>query len=236
MKTVRQENHVLWSSYFPELDQNEDAAIQRIVNSLRCLEFPAQQQVSSFGSVCRDYILVIDGSIRVQVVTEKGREVILYHVRSGEGCVLTTSCLLGNTVFPAEGVTKSATTVLAIPAVEFDLALGASSRFRHFVFDNFSQRLSSILSRIEQLCSPSIDRYLAATLLELSDNNALPITATHQEIASELGTVREVVSRHLKRFEMNGWVSLGRGSIEVLAVDRLSALAYPAGLSSSSNF
>ncbi len=185
------------------------------------------------GSVCHDYILVISGSIRVQVVTEKGREVILYHVRKGEGCVLTTSCLLGRTVFPAEGVTESAITILAISAVEFDLALGASARFRHFVFDNFSHRLSSILARIEQLCSPSIDRYLAATLLDLLDKNSLPIIATHQDLASELGTVREVVSRHLKRFETNGWVSLGRGSIEVLSVDRLAALAYPPGLSSS---
>ena len=222
MKTVGAENTALWRRHFPQLGQIEEPAIQEIIDKSRYIEVPANVQVSAAGAVCSDYVLVVSGSIRVQVVTEKGREVVLYHVRSGEGCVLTTSCLLSSSTFPAEGFTETRTGILALPGADFDQALGASVHFRHFVFNNFAQRLAGVISRIEQLCSPAIDRCLARTLLNLSKETGLPITATHQELASELGTAREVVSRHLKRFESQGWVSLGRGTIQVISPEMLS--------------
>ncbi len=218
-------NTTLWKNCFPQLAHTEEPAVQRIINKSKYLEFPAKAQLSRSGAICSDYVLVVSGSIRVQVVTEKGREIILYHVRSGEGCVLTTSCLLGSTTFPAESYTDTKTEILALPAEDFELALGASSHFRHFVFNNFAQRLASVIARIEQLCSPAIDRNLAKALLTLSKENSLPVTATHQELASELGTAREVVSRHLKRFELQGWVSLGRGTIQVIAPEMLSRIS-----------
>ncbi len=222
MNTASAANGALWRRYFPQLSQTEEPAIQQIIDKSRYLEIPANVQVSAAGTACSDYVLVVSGSIRVQVVTEKGREVVLYHVRSGEGCVLTTSCLLSSSTFPAEGFTETRTEILALPAVDFDQGLGASTHFRHFVFNNFAQRLAGVISRIEQLCSPAIDRSLARTLLNLSKDTGLPVTATHQELASELGTAREVVSRHLKRFESEGWVSLGRGTIQVISPEMLA--------------
>ena len=211
------QNTVLWNRYFPQLMQTDDPAIKRMVEKSRMLEIPPDFQVSMPGVECNDYVLVVGGSIRVQIVTEKGREVVLYHVRAGEGCILTTSCLLSGTTFPAEGYTEENTAVLALPAAEFNQAIGASSHFRSFVFENFAHRLASLLTRIEQFCSPSIDRSLATTLLHLATDSNQPISATHQELANEIGTAREVVSRHLKRLEEQGLLNLGRGTIQIIS-------------------
>jgi CRP/FNR family transcriptional regulator len=211
------QNIDLWNEHFPQLMQTDDPAIKRMVEKSRILEIPSDFQVSMPGVECNDYVLVVGGSIRVQIVTEKGREVVLYHVRAGEGCILTTSCLLSGTTFPAEGYTEENTAVLALPSAEFDQVIGASSHFRSFVFANFAHRLASLLTRIEQFCSPSIDRSLATTLLNLATDSNQPISATHQELANEIGTAREVVSRHLKRLEEQGLLNLGRGTIEIIS-------------------
>jgi len=216
----------LWHQHFPQLTASNDPAVFQMIENSRHFEIPSNYQVSTPGVDCNDYVLVTSGSIRVQIVTEKGREVVLYHVRSGEGCILTTSCLLSGESFPAEGHTEEKTQVLALSAKEFDQAIGASANFRHFVFTNFAHRLANVISRIEQLCSPAIDRSLAAALLNLSRNTTAPITATHQELANELGTAREVVSRHLKRFELQGWVKLGRGTIQVNDLEKLGQLSH----------
>lgn len=215
----------LWVKHFPQLMQIDDDAIQRVISKTKLIQVPSGIQVSSFGSCCNDYILVANGSIKVQLITEKGREVVLYHVRSGEGCVLTTSCLLSGEAFPAEGYSEDETQILALPADEFDQVISDSSDFRKFVFNNFSQRLANVISRIEQLCTPSVDRNLAALLLRLYKDDASPIQVTHQDLASELGTAREVVSRHLKKFELEGWLELGRGTIKINSVDTLIELA-----------
>jgi CRP/FNR family transcriptional regulator len=210
--------------HFPQLAQSQEPAIRRIIKSARLLSFPAHLQVSTQGGICNDYILLVSGSLRVQILTQKGREVVLYHVKPGEGCILTTSCLFSGGTFPAEGFTEQATEILALSSVEFDRALGESPLFRHFVFNNFGQRLAAVISRIEQICSPAIDKYLAEALLKLANGRTMPVVATHQELASEIGTAREVISRHLKCFEGHGWVSLGRGTIQVNSPDILAGL------------
>lgn len=215
----------LWSHYLGDSSDRDASAVQRLIEKSRYLQLPGNLAVSTRGSVCHDYILVVSGDIRVQVTTEKGREVVLYHVRAGEGCVLTTACLLGQGPFPAEGFTETETAVLALPAGEFEQALGSCGCFRHFVFDNFAQRLAGVIGRIEQLCSPAIERRLAAILLALSRGSDSHFRITHQQLAAELGTVREVVSRHLKHFETQGWVTLGRGTIRILAQHRMHELA-----------
>ncbi|MDT8283030.1 MAG: Crp/Fnr family transcriptional regulator [Gammaproteobacteria bacterium] len=214
----------IWRHYLTDISPAEEPAIQRLINKSRYLELPAQFQISSRGAMCADYIVVMHGDIRVQVVTEKGREVVLYHVRAGEGCVLTTSCLLSRAKSPAEGFTDTKTALLALPAAEFDHALGALIQFRNFVFDNFAQRLAGVISRFEQLCTPAIDRRLASALLDLSNGSSEQFAATHQQLAAELGTAREVVSRHLKHYESKGWLRLGRGTVQIFAPEELIAL------------
>jgi CRP/FNR family transcriptional regulator len=115
---------------------------------------------------------------------------------------------------------------VAIPVRSFQEALEHSQFFRQFVFDGFSSRLTNVIRKIEQIAFTAIDTRLAALLLELEDRGVGKIT--HQDLAVELGTAREVVSRHLKRFESEGWVKLGRGRITVTDRRRIESMVAPA--------
>ena len=212
----------LWRYFFP--DAQPEAGIEELFNSAQLVTLPAGTPVFSNGGPCHNYLLVVHGDVRVQLLTEGGREVVLYHVRAGESCVLTTSCLLGAAHYPAEGITETEVTAVALPAAVFNKALDVSSAFRQRVFGNLGQRLAEVIVRMEQVAFAPLDRRLAEALLSLSeDGHTLAIT--HQALAVELGSAREVVSRHLKRFEEQGWVRLGRNSIEVLDRPALQRLA-----------
>ena len=209
---------------FPELARSRDKIVVRALGAARRLELPAGSAVFHVGSSCDKYLLVLEGSVRVQVLTDSGHSVVLYHVQAGESCILTTSCLLGDVPYPADGVTETSVVALAIDAAEFKRALGESPGFRKFVFRNIGKRFAKVIGHLTEIVFGSIDRRLAQALLQrLASGRAVALT--HQELATELGTAREVVSRHLKRFEQQGWVNLGRGRIQVLAESALRRLA-----------
>lgn len=203
-----------WNRCFPSFIES-DERIKQLVEKSRLIKVGAKQKILIPGTHCKDYLLVVEGSLRVQFLTRSGREVVLYHVNPGEDCVLTTSCLFGDDGFPAEGITETEMTVIAVPAAVFQEVLQESVEFRQFVFSTFGKRLSEVISRMEILCTASIEHQLAKALLFLGKDNST-IKITHQELASEVGTVREVVSRHLKRFEVNQWIKLGRGNIKLI--------------------
>lgn len=211
---------------FPQL--RGDSELDDVLASAQCLSLPAGVRVFEPGSVCQNYLLVGTGRVRVQLLSASGREVVLYHVGEGDSCVLTTSCLLGETNYPAEGITETEVIALALSAADFTRGLDRSAAFRRFVFGNLGRRLSEVIARMEQLAFVPIDARLASALLRLADS-AGNITATHQDLAVELGSAREVVSRHLKRFEDQGLVRLHRGSIEVLDRTALAELTRLVG-------
>jgi CRP/FNR family transcriptional regulator len=170
-------------------------------------------------------MILLDGEVRVQLTSESGREVTLYRIGPGGSCILTTSCLLSNEHYPAEAIAESDIEALAIPVSSFQSALEESQWFRRFVFDGFSSRLTSVIQKIEQIAFTAIDVRLAGVLLELDRKGVEKIT--HHDIAVELGTAREVVSRHLKRFESEGWVRLGRGQVSLVDRPKIEALSRP---------
>lgn len=220
----------LWKQHFPEFLQSGDPEVVRLVGSAQLIRLPAGHTVFYPGSPCDNYVLVVEGGIRTQLIAENGREVVLYYVRAGDSCVLTTSCLLGNQRYPAEGVTEQAVSAFVMGHRDFQRALDRSSIFRRFVFDNFARRLATVIGRMEEVVFDPIDRRLARMLLA---SNTLRVAATHHDLAVKLGTVREVVSRNLKRFEHYGWVSLARGAIDIVdreALQRLAALREPRSL------
>ena len=214
---------MLWHKVYPEFAGSTEPAIRSIVDSATQVEAPAGTLLLSPGMACNQYLFVISGRARVHVLTESGREVVLYYIESGDTCVLTTSCLLSHEPFPAGIVAETDLLAFSTSAARFEQAVDSSPRFRRFVFRKFGKRLVDVVSRMEQICAPSIERYLAQTLLELSGDQTT-VTATHQELALRLGTAREVVSRHLKHFETNGWVRLARGSIRIAAPEHLKRI------------
>lgn len=210
----------LLSEWFP----GDDVALEQLRHQAQFVQLPAGYTVFRSGDACRNYLVVVDGSVRVQALSPGGREVTLYRVTSGQSCVITTSCLISHEVYPAEGVTETETSALILAQGSFNEALARSDAFRRFVFAAQGRRLSDLIHRVEDVAFGRVDVRLARLLFDRGRRNAGRVSATHQQLASELGTAREVISRHLKAFERKGWVHVRRGSIEVLDEVSLSAV------------
>jgi CRP/FNR family transcriptional regulator len=197
---------------FPELAGVQDAALAEFLRSGRSVELPAGAGVFHAGDPCRAYLLVLAGRIVVRLTSEGGREVTLYEVQAGDACVLTTACLLGNQAYTADAMALTNVTACVFERAAFERALDASPALRRFVLGHLSQRLGGMIARFDEVTFGDVDRRLARTLLAAG---AGQVRQTHEALAVAAGTAREVVSRHLKRFEAQGWVELGRGVVAI---------------------
>lgn len=201
-----------WIDAFPPLRELEEPLRGQLARQAACLRVPAGTQVFREGGNCANYLLVLEGSVRVQKLSESGREIVLYRVEAGQSCVLTTACLLAGESYSAEGIAETEVQAVALPAALFQQALANSRRFREFVFASYGERIASLVMLIDAIAFGRQDSRLAE-VLERQADAAGEIETTHQALARELGTAREVVSRLLKEFERHGWLSLARGRI-----------------------
>ena len=174
------------------------------------------------GDSCRNGLVVLSGRVRVGRLTATGHELVLYRVGAGEACAITTTCLLGEEVYPAHAHVKCPVLALALPPEVFRRHLCVDECFRTVVFRHHARAMGDLIRRIESITSERIEVRLARCLLERADPSL--VAATHEEIAGDIGTTREVVSRNLKLFERQGWVRLHRKSIEVVDRGRLRSL------------
>ncbi|WP_082911030.1 Crp/Fnr family transcriptional regulator [Magnetospirillum moscoviense] len=209
---------------FPQFAKLDSDSTRLLRDSARVAAIPAGTVLFQDGAECSSYVLVMDGSIRVQKVAENGREIVLYRVESGQSCVLTTNCLIAREDYAAEGIAETDVRALVLPAATFRTLLGHSEAFRDFVFSAYAARIGDLLMLIEEVAFGRVDVRLAAWLRQHADSGG-HARATHQEIAVELGTAREVVSRQLKEFERRGWVCLHRGRVEIRDAKGLSSLS-----------
>ena len=153
-----------------------------------------------------------------------GREIVLYRVSAGESCVLTTACLLAYEDYLAEGIAETDVQAVAIPRGVFDQLMAQSEIFRRFVFTAYSKRITDLFLVIEEIAFRRMDIRIAETLLELPSPGHI-IHTTHQKLAAELGTAREVVSRQLQEFQRRDWIEVSRGEIRIKNREALSAFA-----------
>lgn len=199
---------------FPQFSRLDPESARSLEAASRIIAIPAGTVLFQDGAECSNYVLVLDGSIRVQKVAENGREIVLYRVESGQSCVLTTNCLIARDDYSAAGIAETEVRVLVLPAATFRSLLGRSEPFRDFVFSAYASRIADLLMLIEEVAFGRIDVRLGAWLRQHMGVDG-EIKATHQDLATELGTAREVVSRQLKEFERRGWVTLHRGRVVV---------------------
>ena len=209
---------------FPDLESLEESALGLMNVSTRSVRIPADTVIFREGNPCENYIFMIDGSVRVEMISGRGREIVLYRVERGQTCVLTTTSLMAGTQYAAQGIAESDANAVTIPSVSFHKLMALSAGFRKFVFSAFSVRISDLLMLIEEVSFGRIDERIAQLLLDRCGQDKV-VRATHQQLASELGTAREVVSRQLKEFERAQWVALRRGSIVLRNVEGLSELS-----------
>ena len=213
-----------WQKTFPHLSDLNDAVINELMNTAGTISMPANTTAFHQGDACSNYLLILKGRIKVMTRAENGREIVLYRLGGGDSCVLTTSCLFGNARYPAEGISETDVAALAVPAARFNDAIQHSKPFREFVFASFSSHLGSLIALVEEITFGKLDIRLARHLLTACTGGSA-LTTTHQELATELGTAREVVSRLLKDFESRGWVKLSRGSIKLVDKQSLENIA-----------
>jgi CRP/FNR family transcriptional regulator len=205
---------------YPALAGLAPVAQRHLREQARELSVPGGTRVFDEHQPCAGFPLLLEGGIRVRKSSAAGRELPLYRVVPGESCVISSACLLAGTPYNARGEAEGATRLLLLPQALFDELLGAPP-FRRYVFGQFSERIAELMQLVEAVAFHRLDRRLAALLL----GKGPLLHATHQQLAEELGSVREIVSRLLKGFAEQGWVRLGREQIEILEAARLRELA-----------
>lgn len=181
-----------------------------MASPLRVMEVPEGSTLFRESEACQGFPLVLEGEVRVSRTASNGRELELYRVLPGEMCLVSSACLFAGQVFTARGTTTRPTRLTLMPAPLFRQALATES-FRDFVLGLFAARMADLTGLIEAVAFQKLDSRLAATLL----GHGSQLRATHQALADELGTVREIVTRLLHRFERSGWVELSRECITI---------------------
>ena len=185
---------------------------------------PAGRDVMVEGDRVEAIPLLLSGTIRVYRIGESGREITLYRFSRGECCVLTADSILGKKLFPACAQVEEEVEVVFIPAAAFDDWLGRSPEWRAFVFEAMSRRLLSLIDTLDEVAFGRMDARVASLLLRVA-GEAVLARMTHQDIADELGSSREVISRILEDFQSRGLLRLSRGAVELLDAEALGSAA-----------
>ena len=203
-------------SLYPVLAALPAGLQQRVGAAAQIVTIPAGAVLFDEKQPCQGFPFILEGAIRVVKAAANGRELPLYRVLPGESCIITSSCLLGHADYNARGTTEGATTLALLPREIFAELLGEPV-FRDFVFALFSERMAELMQLVEEVAFHKLDQRLASLLL----GKGRVVHASHQQLADELGSVREIVSRLLKGFAEQGMVRLGREQIEILDAGRL---------------
>ena len=188
---------------------------QEFMQTAYFTQIPAGRDVFAEGDPVEAIALLLSGVVRVYKIGETGREITLYRFGLGQSCILTANAILSQQTFPALATVEQAADALMIPAEAFRLWVDRYDVWRSFVFHLLSQRLASVMAIVDEVAFRRMDVRVARFLLERS-RIANPLEITHQTIAAELGSSREVVSRLLEDLGRQGLIRQERGQIEVL--------------------
>jgi CRP/FNR family transcriptional regulator, anaerobic regulatory protein len=199
---------------FPALQKAPPALVDSILSSGQYMSAPPDTLLLSEGQDCPGLVLMLAGEKRVYKATEAGREITLYTVDPGEFCILTAASTLSNSPYPANAKSITEVEMLIIPPDYFQKYISQYQEMRDLIFFHISKNFTDVMELITEVTFKRMDERLLDYLIEKSEDGKL--YATHQTIANELGTAREVVSRLLKDFERRGIVILSRSSIQLL--------------------
>lgn len=169
--------------------------------------------VSMQGDNCNYFPIIKSGTIRVYKISPGGQEMTLYRIKKGESCILTISCLLSNNKFPAVAIVEQDCEVILVPAKVITDWMNRFTIWNEYIYDYLSKVLITVISLVEDITFKRVDIRIAEYLMTAFHAKGKIIKATHQQIAADLGTAREVVSRILKDFEKQKFISLKRGKL-----------------------
>jgi CRP/FNR family transcriptional regulator len=207
---------------YPVLSKVNGELLAHVLSNATVVTLKAGTPIFEELEPCNGFPFILSGNIRVYKQSVNGRELSLYNVTSGDACVVTAGCLLGNEPYNASGLVKMDSMLVMVTADDFENLLSLKV-FREFIFSLFSKRISELMQLVEEVAFQKLDRRLASLLLRRGRH----IKVSHQELADELGTVREMITRLLKSFSDTGLIMLGRERIEILDESTLRDMLEP---------
>lgn len=207
---------------YPPLASLPGDRLDALLRPQAVMQVPAGTMIFAEHQPCQGFPLLLEGSIKVVKQTASGRELMLYRVAPGGSCIITSSCLLGHSDYNARGIAESPLSLLLMPAPVFAQLMLDHAPFRDFVFHLFAERIGELMQLVEEVAFARLDQRLAKLLVARNDAT---LNITHQQLADELGSVREIVSRLLKGFAAQGLVSLGREQLTITDRARLQEIA-----------
>lgn len=203
-----------------------DEERELIEKNIHSTSFKKGELIPKKSESCFGIILLKKGSLRVHIISEDGREVTLYRIKEGEMCTLSSSCVLDAITFEVYIEAEENTEIINVPSNIFKRIMEGNIYVKAFMYEGIAARFSDVMWIMQQILFAGIDKRIAVFLIKESEEIGKDkIKITHEQLAKYIGSAREVVSRMLKYFEQEGFVFLGRGSIEIVDKNELVKIA-----------
>jgi len=215
-----------WVEGAPDL-ASLDAQTATDLNALVPMDVPAGTVLFSPGDAVKGYVIMLQGRVSVSLTGASGREMLLYAVTPGQSCIQSTLGLMGGDDYTAEAITDKDSRVVLLPKPLFLRLLDDSRSFRALVFSAFAGRMQTMMHLLEKIAFQRVECRLATYLLDRAAPSG-QLTATHQDLATAVGSAREVISRRLEAWSRHGWVITTRGHVEITDFEALKALSNEA--------
>lgn len=215
----------IFRSHFPFIDQCSKAFRDSFFQHVQFMQLPAGMSICDEGQQCAHLAMVMEGVGRVYKLSPSGREITLYRIYGGESCVLTASCIMSQNKFPAMAATETSVAAVLVSPQNVREWFCQDPEWQKFIFGLLSFRLNDIISVVEEVAFKRIDVRIAEQLVRNLAHGERTLHKTHAELAADVGSSREVISRILKDFAERGLVTLTRGSIEVTDLDGIQCLS-----------
>jgi len=194
--------------FFPFFENPTIAFIQKAI--------PKDTVIFNEGDECGTVAFLLSGSIRISKIGKNGREIVLYRLGSGDSCILTISSVLANISYPATAVVEEDAEAILLSVQQFKELMTINPEFQQYIYKLLAARLLEVMTLVDEIVFHKMDERLIEYLLRHSKNDEDIIEITHEELASQLGSVREVISRLLKGFERDGLIQLSRGKVKIM--------------------
>ncbi len=206
------------ATHYNDFVSHCDSACMGLMDQASQVEIPAGNIMFRENDPCSNFIWLTEGCVRVYKYSADGREMTLYRVEPGDLCVLSLNSLLGNRQFPAEAIAESDVSGLMLSGSQFLDGIGNSDTFRTYVMRILTDRLHEMMTLVSEIAFHRLDLRLSCLLGQRFERNGgESLQITHAELARELGTTREVISRILKEFEHQHCIRLSRGRINLVS-------------------
>lgn len=208
--------------FWQHLNQNEKNIL---INNASIIEYQSEQLIHHGKNDCVGILIIVSGKLRTYMISNEGKEITLFYLQPHNVCVLSAACILDSIDFEVLVEAKTTCQIIQISSAAFLQLSKQNIYVELFSYKLATERFSDVMWAMQQLLFMSFDQRLAAYLIEASDRtNSLDIKITHEQIAQDLNSAREVVSRMLKHFAKEGYVHLSRGKIHLINKQALASL------------